>query len=70
MTASWEISLKDDAGKLCGEQSGKESNTGADMTLSLSFEGCHAVKTIEVIVTEESRSSSSRVHAKSLDFGG
>jgi len=70
MTASWEISLKDDAGKLCGEQSGKESNTGADMTLSLSFEGCHAVKTIEVTVTEESRSSSSRVHAKSLDFGG
>jgi len=70
MTASWEISLKDDAGKLCGEQNGKESNTGADMTLSLSFKGCHAVKTIQVTVTEESRSSSSRVHAKSLDFGG
>ena len=70
MTGSWKIFLKDDTGRVCAEKSGNETNTGGDMTLLLSLDGCQAVKTIELTVTEESRSSTSRVHAKSLDFGG
>lgn len=69
MAASWSVRVHEAGGRLCEEHSGLEPNTGSDTTLSLSLSGCSSIKTVELTVTEESRSATSRVHLKSLQFG-